>query len=107
MLTQYVLRHLFFNIFIHKKKEYIPSVKESISNIEKSTIRDIKDSFHPKYYVESFISDKFPEKNELEEKINLSKQNVFLEMDKLNSEKNEIDSFTAQCTYILNQGLTK
>mgnify|MGYP003427017219 CR=1 FL=1 len=40
-------------------------------------------------------------------KINLSKQNVFLEMDKLNSEKNEIDSFTAQCTYILNQGLTK
>ena len=92
---------------IHKKKEYISSVKESISNIEKSTIRDIKDSFHPKYYVESFISDKFPEKNELEEKINLSKQNVFLEMDKLNSEKNEIDSFTAQCTYILNQGLTK
>ena len=92
---------------IHKKKEYISSVKESISNIEKSTIRDIKDSFHPEYYVESFISDKFPEKNELEEKINLSKQNVFLEMDKLNSEKNEIDSFTAQCTYILNQGLTK
>lgn len=92
---------------IHKKKEYILSVKESISNIEKSTIRDIKDSFHPEYYVESFISDKFPEKNELEEKINLSKQNVFLEMDKLNSEKNEIDSFTAQCTYILNQGLTK
>ena len=92
---------------IHKKKKYIASVKESISNIEKSTIRDIKDSFHPEYYVESFISDKFPEKNELEEKINLSKQNVFLEMDKLNSEKNEIDSFAAQCTYILNQGLTK
>lgn len=22
MLSQYVLRHLFFNIFIHKKKEY-------------------------------------------------------------------------------------
>ena len=92
---------------IHKKKEYISSVKESISNIEKSTIRDIKDSFHPEYYVESFISDKFPEKNELEEKINLSKQNVFLEMDKLNSEKNEIDGFIKQCTYILNQGLTK
>lgn len=92
---------------LYKRKEYVSSVKETISNIEKSTIRDIKDSFHPEYYVESFISDKFPEKNELEEKINLSKQNVFLEMDKLNSEKNEIDSFTAQCTYILNQGLTK
>ena len=93
------LQLLFYHFYIF--------LSQSISNIEKSTIRDIKDSFHPKYYVESFISDKFPEKNELEEKINLSKQNVFLEMDKLNSEKNEIDSFTAQCTYILNQGLTK
>lgn len=92
---------------IHIKKKYIASVKKSISDIEKSTIRDIKDGFHSTQYIESFISDKFPEKNELEEKINLSKQNVFLEMDKLNSEKNEIDSFTAQCTYILNQGLTK
>ena len=92
---------------IHIKKKYIASVKKSISDIEKSTIRDIEDGFHSTQYIESFISDKFPEKNELEEKINLSKQNVFLEIDKLNSEKNEIDGFIKQCDYILNQGIAK
>lgn len=92
---------------MHIRKKYIASVKESISNIEKLTIRDIKDGFHSTQYIESFISDKFPEKNELEEKINLSKQNVFLEIDKLNSEKNEIDGFVKQCNYILNQGIAK
>ena len=83
------------------KKRYVSSVENELENIKYKTIENIKNTFQSEEYIESYISDKFPEKDELEKKIYISKENVFKEINKLNDEKSRINDFIDLCNNII------
>jgi len=59
---------------IAKVKQYQKRVKQSIDAIKTNLVKTIETEINPDAYIEAYINEKFPQKNELEQKIELAKK---------------------------------
>jgi small GTP-binding protein len=74
-----------------KVKKYQTSVRESINTIKESILLNIEQEFSHEKYLEAFINEKFPQKSELEKRIEQSKKDFQININDSSIEKNQLE----------------
>ena len=81
---------------IVKIKKYQTSVRESINTIKENILLNIEQEFSHEKYLEAFINEKFPQKSELEKRIEQSKKDFQININDSAIEKNRLEQLKLQ-----------
>ncbi len=81
---------------ILKVKMYQDSVRESIDTIKESILSSIEQEFSHEKYLEAFINEKFPQKSELEKRIEQSKKDFQINIHDSAIVKNRLEQIKLQ-----------
>jgi len=81
---------------IIKVKKYQTSVRESINTIKENILLNIEQEFSHEKYLEAFINEKFPQKSELEKRIEQSKKDFQINIQDSAIEKNRLEQIKLQ-----------
>ena len=81
---------------IVKVKKYQASVRESIDAIKENILLNIEQEFSHEKYLEAFINEKFPQKLELEKRIEQSKKDFQISTQDSAIEKNRLEQIRVQ-----------